>query len=316
MDEEKAREIVEAVEGHVTEISPLSGGATHHMFLIELEDEEFVFQGVGSRWHDFPAFETGYRVEPVMLKFLDQNGFAAPEPRFHDFSKEEFDQRFLGIEKVEGRDMNKVEDKELFFELVKQTGRKLRELHNLKAFKQSGKLVSDNSGIKVRGFEWSEMYKSLLFTYTTHMMERKYDHLREDIEKIVEENQKHLEARRFAFVHQEFGPRNIMVNEGSIEGVVDWERSISGDPMFDYVQTRERMIQKAKDLRVDTPREKVKSKLEKSYGESEVSDVSPEKDDLYRLAYLAQMMWVARQSNPEKYDLEEQFRSIQQRLTS
>ena len=151
MDEEKAREIVEAVEGPVEEISPLSGGATHHMFLVELEDEEFVFQGVGSRWHDFPAFEIGYRVEPVMLDFLDRNNFAAPEPRFHDFSKQEFDQRFLGLEKIEGHDMNEVEDEELFFKLVEQTGRKLRELHNLRSFDQSGKLVSDGSGLKVEG---------------------------------------------------------------------------------------------------------------------------------------------------------------------
>lgn len=160
------------------------------------------------------------------------------------------------------------------------------------------------------------MYKSLVFTYTTHMMDRKYDHLREDIEDVVEGNQEYLDAERFTVVHQEFGPRNIMVNNGSIEGIVDWERSISGDPMFDYVQTRERMIQKAKDLEISDARGKIESKLGKNYGELKVSAISSEKDDLYRLAYLAQMMWVARQSNPEKYDLEEQFRKIQQRLTN
>lgn len=317
MNEKEVNNIVKRNFGDVEEIDSLPGGATHHIFSVKLKNgDELVFQGVGSRWHDFPAFETGYRVEPKILQFLDEKDYPAPTPLFWDFSKEESEHRYFALEKIKGENMNTVNEKEQFLELVENAGEKLQELQKLHKFKNPGKIVSDNGEeeLQIRSFNWRDMYKSLLLTYTTHMMDRKYDHLRHEIEKVIENNQTELETDEFTIVHQEFGPRNIMVANDTITGIIDWERAISGDPQFDQVLTRERMVQKAEDLDIQDPRRKIEQALENGYGSNLFSAISPEKDDLYRLAYLAQMMWVARDQNPEKYRLEEQFRQIKDRL--
>lgn len=315
MEEEEVKAIVEEHEGKVDKITSLSGGATHHLFLVRLSDgEEFVFQGVGSRWHDFPAFESGYRVEPDILNYLSDQNYLSPDLRFHDFSKENSEYRYIAMEKIPGQDMNKVEDEDRFLKLVEQAGEKLRELQKLERFDESGKLVSLDSGkLEVRSFDWAEMCRSLLFTYTTHMIDRRYDHLRDEIEKIVEKNIGDIEAREFTILHQEFGPRNIMSEKDSVTGIVDWERAISGDLVFDQVQIRERMIQKAESLEIENPRDKVEKALEQGYGKNIYSDIPEKKEALYCLAYIGQLMWVARDEGPE-LRLEEKFNEIKKKL--
>lgn len=316
MEEEEVKQVVEEIEGEVDDVSVLSGGATHHMFSVSLSDgDEFVFQGVGSRWHDFPAFESGYRIEPEVLNYLSSQNYLSPELRFRDFSKEDSEYRYIGMEKVPGRDMNNVEDKGLFLDLVEQAGEELRNLQELRSFDEGGKLAALESGeLEVRAFDWAEMYKSLLFTYTTHMIDRRYDRLREEIERIVEENIEEIDVRNFSIVHQEFGPRNIMFQEDSVTGIIDWERAIAGDPVFDQVQTRERMIQKAEGLEIENPREKVERALEQGYGENIYSDVPETKEALYQLAYIGQLMWVAREKGPQ-LGLENKFEKLKQKLT-
>lgn len=315
MDKEEVKQIVEDTKGKVDEVYALSGGATHHLFSVTLSDgEEFVFQGVGSRWHDFPAFESGYRIEPEVLKYLSTQDYQSPDMLFYDFSKESSEYRYIAMEKIPGQDMNKVEDESVFLELVEQTGERLRELQELEIFDKSGKLiVSESGGLEVRSFEWAEMYKSLLFTYTTHMIDRRYDHLREDIEQLVEENIEEIDVQAFTIVHQEFGPRNIMFQVDDVTGIIDWERAVAGDPAFDQIQARERMMQKAEDLKIENPREKVVRALEQGYGNEIYSSISEKKDALYRLAYIAQLMWVARDEGPE-LRLEEKYNETTKRL--
>jgi len=317
MEETLVKKIIEEKQGSVKSLRPVSGGATHHIFDVELDTgEEFIFQGVGSRWHDLPSFESGYRIEPFILEFLQKNDYLAPGLIDYNFSKEEYGVRYLFIEKIPGNDMNALSDEQRFLNLVEQSGELLEKLQSLASFKSPGKLYEYNSKLNVHSFDWPEMYKSLIHTYTTHMIDRKYDYARRDIENIVEENQNALESDEFTLVHQEFGPRNIISRQNSVTGIVDWERTISGDPKFDLINTRERMVQKARQLDIQKPREKVKSALYKGLSKRIFDDISQEKDDLYRLAYISQLMWVARDEDPEKLKLETQFNEIKARLNT
>lgn len=314
MDEEDVKRIVQREEGDVEKIEELSGGAVHHIYSVTVSDgDEFVFKGVGSRWHDLPAFERGYRVEPLILNYLSKKDFPAPEVRFYNFSKETSDFRYLAMEKLKGKNMREIEEREKLMALVEDVGSRLAELHGFISFENGGKLVS-SGGLEARKFEWREMYRSQVYTYTIHMLDRRYHHCREKIERLVENNADILKPEKFTIVHQEFGPRNILVKDDGISGVVDWERSISGDPGFEAVRARENLVQHAKELGLNDARPRIQEKLEGGYGEDIISRMPERKEALYRLAYIAHMMWSTRHEDPEKRRLEEQLSEVEERL--
>jgi hygromycin-B 4-O-kinase len=41
-----------------------------------------------------------------------------------------------------------------------------------------------------------------------------------------------------ALVHGDFGANNVLVNQGSVSGVLDWEQALVGDPLYDVANTR------------------------------------------------------------------------------
>lgn len=317
MDAEIVKQIVEDERGKVCSVSPLSGGATHHMFEVELEGgNSLVFQVVNNRWHDFPSFEIGFRAEPILLNFLEEEGYPAPSLIQYDFSRDDFDYRYILMENLDARDMNRISDEDVFLHLVEESGNLMSRLQSLKDFEKSGKLYTDDGELSIRSFDWIEMYKSLVHTYTTHMIDRRYDHLRTDIESLVEDYQDCLHCDNFTLVHQEFGPRNILAQDREIKGIVDWERTISGDPEYEFISTRERMLQKANRLNIENAKKKVEDAIEAGYGRKIYSEIDHRKDNLYRLAFLAQLMWVARDEDPEKLKLEEKLRKIEGELRS
>lgn len=317
MDAKKVKQIVEDEQEKVCGVRPLSGGATHHMFEVELEGgNSLVFQGVNNRWHDFPSFEIGYRAEPMLLDFLEKKDYRSPSLIQYDFSRDDFDYRYILMENLDGRDMNRISDEEVFLDLVEQSGNLMSRLQSLKDFEKSGKLYIEDGELSVRGFDWKEMYKSLVHTYTTRMIDRRYDHLRTDIESLVEDYQDCHHCDKFTLVHQEFGPRNILAQDREIKGIVDWERTISGDSEYEFISTRERMLQKANRLNIEHAKRKVEDALEAGYGRKIYSEIDPQKDNLYRLAFLAQLMWVARNEDPEKLKLEEKLNKIEEELRS
>lgn len=174
--------------------------------------------------------------------------------------------------------------------------------------------MASEEGLDVRRFEWKEMYKSLVFTYTTHMLDRRYHHCREEIEEIAEVNAEILNPERFTVIHQEFSPRNLIVKDGKIRGVVDWERTIAGDPDYGLIRSRESLIQKARELGVESPRKEVSKRLAEGYTGRPFDRISRQKDNLYRMAYIAHMMWSARDRDPEEVKLEEQLSEIKEEL--
>lgn len=303
MEDEDNRQIREIVsrefQASPRSIKEISGGASHNAYSVLLENsEEYFIKFSDYDWSGLPEHEHGFPIDAPVLRYLSTSD-KIPTPRLKAFdnSEENFDFKYMIAEKVRGDNMFEAWDK-VDLSTVREAGRVLAWLHESFSFKDHGKLGWRDGGEKMYVEEskaWDSMVEDIRYTFSENLEDTGFAEYRSEMEELFEDNKDILrEDPPSVLVHQEFGPRNMLVDQGEISGVVDWERAISADPEYDLFMA-ERQFTAKTNLFEGTEQESREIHEALRNGYREVRGLEPgwrKRRKLYHLIYVTQVMWV------------------------
>lgn len=153
------------------------------------------------------------------------------------------------------------------------------------SYETTGKELSLDRG------SWPEVFMEI--------MERQFDEFQHDLYKELipiarEKLHDNLDLIKGDFqpvlVHQDYGPRNILVKRDNITGIVDWERAISGHKEYDLFKAEKRFIDD--NFRSRKIRESLRKEIFKGYrGVNSLEEGWRERRKFYRYSYVIESMW-------------------------
>jgi len=299
-------------------IEPIGGGASHKTFLGNSDSEKVVLKICDNDWSDLPEFEKGFELEaPLTRTINEKTSIPVPQILKYDNSKEDFDFKYIIMEKVDGEPMYEHFNFPKNKKNIEKTGKTLAKLHNSFELEASGSLKIENGEIEVEKLEWRKMFKQLIWGLTSALENRNLAETRDRIRNIAEKNLELLDSRPSCLVHQEVSPRNMLGGSENINALIDWERSISGDPEYDLA-TAEKHLTQRHDGRAERREnaDEVKETLFKAYKQRrETSEEWGKRRYLYHLPYLCLMIYITTDKDEEiNSKLETQLRNVEEKL--
>lgn len=158
------------------------------------------------------------------------HGFSSLVPEAYSFGLScDGESCYMILEYIEGTDLEEELphlSEEEQYELGLQAGRELLNLHGLDAPPMAA--------------VWHERYSRKYARKCQRFDEWGIDPGRIDMEQLsrfISENEHHMKCRRETFQHDDYHPANLIVNDGRLTGIIDFNRYDWGDPVHDFVKT-------------------------------------------------------------------------------
>lgn len=301
------------------EIKPFGDGASHETFSAESESYSLIVKLCDNDWSGLPSFEKGFQIEaPVLQKVQQKSEIPVPKVYAYDNSKSEFEVEYIVMERIEGSSMYEHFNHPENNQNIKRYGELLAELHNSFQFNDSGGLKETNDELKVEPQSWSSMFEEMIWKLTSHLEKIEAYDFRDRVRELVKENKALLKSRESTLVHQEFSPRNLIGDDRDINAVIDWERSISGDPELDLAISEKHLLQK-EDGTLETREnsEEIRKMFYEAYkSKRELSSNYSLRKNLYFLPYITLMAYITsdREQNKIKPEAEKQLKQVETAL--
>ena len=243
-----AQKIVEKEIGEsLQDFQSLPIGRAHDSFILDTESGRHVLK-IGKN-------EDRFQVEGPSLDFLNsETVVSVPEIAGFDNSKSDFDFMYLVMDFVEGENLDAWENdsgakfpylsKNRKRSLLKSAGRQLGLLHSQTCFDSFGHFKCAESSLEFRQEgSWAETFKKIILDEQVSNFPNKFSHLESLVKNFVEESVHELNAGDSALIHQDVRWPNIIAGESEVNVVIDWERSISGDPYYDLAKAEQSLLQ-------------------------------------------------------------------------
>ncbi|MFB6158525.1 MAG: phosphotransferase family protein [Candidatus Nanohalobium sp.] len=255
---------------------PAEGGFAHDTFFIDFKDESFVLKINGladlveKQNQDWNArFET----EPYVLDLIRQKtDIPVPECVARDTSETTIPEYYHILRKMEGFAPAESSSNPAFRNLrenkkeqiLQKLGNNIAKLHQIQ-FEDFGELRVKNKELTVEKAEgWSELFHEMILFWINQLEGGKFDDLIPEIKNAVERNLDLIEnVGAPVLVHREVDTKNILVEDGELAAILDWEACVAGHGEFDLVTTEGRMI--AHSFSTDSIWEKYRKELYKGY---------------------------------------------------
>lgn len=290
----------------ITSIDEDEVGGSHNTHFVKFDnDDEVVVKTSEEDLDHLPEVERGFEIEAQILEFVDEEtDLPVPKVYFADTSRKQFDFRYLITEKLRGKNLKNFHDYPQNKNLYLEIGSKLGKLHNSIQLSSAGsiKISGGEEGLDVDQESWKVLFRDLVWNFTGILEETDFEDLIEPMRKSVEENLEVLDNREeFCLLHCEMAPWNILGNEEEITGVLDWERSIAGDPEYDlFLTERFLSIPSPTTGELHERKDEIIETFYKGYRkEREIDEGWKDRRTLYRIANLAYQMWLIEGSEEE-----------------
>lgn len=227
----------------VKEISKYSSGAARETFRVEASSGNFV---VYICEDTSEAYEERFSKEEKLLELVN-NKTEIPTQKIlkSDFTKREVPYLFYIAEEVEGYDpidRYKWLPRKEKNNIVHEAGKHLGELHREVKFKDAGELGLEEGEIKSEGLSWDEFLERWTEKYVEQFKDTPFEDLQEKAYRFFEEHRELAEGGENVCLHFDVTPDNLIIKNGGIEALIDWEKAISGRPEWDLAYTRIHMI--------------------------------------------------------------------------
>lgn len=277
-------------------------GLVSTTYVAECSDEDDV---VVAFCHD-PQFEGPFTLEPRVMDYVgDRTALPVAEPLYEDFSGHRLPCPFYIAERVSGYDPNlrykylSTADRRT---LLWEVGEYLAHLHQRTPFREFGPLEV-TEGIAVEGVaDWQTMFHRVLRRQLDGMEGGPFEHVVQRIAEVVERHSQYLD-RAFdpVLLHHDLRPANIIVEDGHVNAIVDWERAFAGHGEFDLFEAERNFVDVEFDSR--EVKEAMRDALFAGYlDEASLRDGWRTRRALYRLCYLAETMRFYPKIPDEKLD--------------
>jgi aminoglycoside phosphotransferase (APT) family kinase protein len=192
------------------------------------------------------SVEERFRKEEKLLERVnDDTEIPTPNIIYSDLSKQKIPYLFYIGEKIEGYDpvdRYKYLAKEERFEILKQSARYLGELHRNVDFQDYGKIKYRGKNLEIDRCSWYKWMERWAEPHIESLADSRFSDLQEDARRFMREHRHLAEVSNPCCVHFDVTPDNLIVEDGAIKAVLDWEKSISGAPEWDLQYSKILMI--------------------------------------------------------------------------
>lgn len=160
---------------------------------------------------------------------------------------------FSIFEKLPGKDLkNTVKEtlitKKEYLSIVRKVGFHLGELHSINfdfygdfCIKQEQNSKKSNNNFWGNQFTtWTDCFKAFCFDMLNWVDRTSFPNYRKPLEWKINELAERIEEpnENGCFVHSDIHPSNILVKNGQLTGIIDFEWSYAGSPSFDFHLTK------------------------------------------------------------------------------
>lgn len=216
-------------------ITPVHTGKFNDSFFVDAEDARLVLRIAPPRDSVFCFYEREMmRQEPRLHRLLrEQTNVPVPEVLAFDGSLEIIDRDFLIMERMPGKPLIHCPgiDHDAIYRAV---GRCLAEVHGLtrNAFGYLGEhqpMAPQPSWLEAFVVMWRMLVMDVagLGCYTAH-----------ETDTMLERLTRHLDLFDrdvpASLLHMDIWDQNILVNEGALSAILDWDRALWGDPEIEF----------------------------------------------------------------------------------
>lgn len=292
MEESTIEDIVrKEFQSEIVDCEELSGDAKETYKVVLSNGQEFILHICRKT-----NLEDRFEVEDLTSQIVSENSdVPVPKVIASDLSKQDFSYMYFISEKIDGYNPLKrfkympIDEKKT---ILRQLGRYMGRFHRDITFDSFGQFnYSESDGLEIQEGSWPDVFMQIMEKQLSEVSHDAFDDLVPIIREILEDNLHLLEGNfQPVMVHQDYGPRNIMVDEGSISGIIDWERAISGHKEYDLFKAERRFIDDRFNSR--EVREELRPVLFEGYlEENALSSGWRERRKLYRYCYNIESIW-------------------------
>ncbi len=262
MNELTEEQIVKSVKGHDSELEVKGfrdiSGRSRRTYLIELENS----QNLVGYYCAKNGNEEKFRKEEGLLEIVNERTEIPTQEIVHsDLSKQRIPFIFYLAYEVDGYDPQrryKYMPTDFKKRYVRKVAEHLAELHNKVQFEKAGEFRLRDGEIKVQnGGTWKEFMQQKVMERIEDFNER-FSDLEKPAEKFLNRNLEMLGGEQPCLVHYDVKPDNTIVKDGELKAIIDWEKSICGDKIWDLAYSRFHLIDRwfdTKSIRRELERE-------------------------------------------------------------
>lgn len=220
------------------------GGLLHETYSVSLSGCDVVC----SFWGTEQSLKR-FRKEVEMTAYLDETEeIPTPSIYYTDTTLDTIEYWYYITELVEGGPLGDVlrspPDTELE-QLIRQVGLIAGRIHSLGQFEEAGELHVGDELTVSGGNSWQRYINDKYGNRIKELSQSRFSDLEraahEHLETILEE----VETRPLTVLHGDYTPANILVNDGQIQAVIDFEQAISGRPEFELASTELHLMDQA-----------------------------------------------------------------------
>lgn len=222
-------------------------GRAHEGFFVNCDSGKY-FLKIGDD-------EDRFQVEGPAIGLLNERTkISVPDLVGFDVSGEEFGFMYLILEEVEGENLDAWENnsgpkfpylsRNRKKSLLNSAGQELGLLHSQTSFEDFGHFRGSNEGLKFRQKgSWKDTFRKIIIKEQALNFPERFSHLEPLVKEFVDEFIDVIDTDRASLVHQDVRWPNIIAGDNSINALIDWERAIAGDPLYDLAKAEESLLQ-------------------------------------------------------------------------
>lgn len=234
---------------------------------------------------------------------------------------------YLIFEKLPGNDLRDIVEQNLitkkeFLSIVRKVGFHLGELHSI-TFDHFGDFCvkQENNSKKSSNYfwgkqftNWADCFKAFCYDMLNWVDRTSFPNYRKPLEWKINELSEKIEEpnEKGCFVHSDIQPTNILIKNGRITGIIDFEWSYAGSPSFDFHLTKAGFYFSAFPsldesiiiTQLDMNQEEIHKELLAGYQTSYKKQLANISDELFDFVWLLYMIgswnWSVSSSTPEE----------------
>ncbi|MBD3192245.1 MAG: phosphotransferase [Candidatus Heimdallarchaeota archaeon] len=193
--------------------------------------------------------------EVIALSLVkEKTTIPTPELVAFDFIKEAVPWKYLIQKKVAGQELREAirlgkMEYTTFLEIIQAIGRYLGELHSI-SFNVFGDFSISSPRFSSQGAspgvfwgkqfdDWCSCFQAFCLDNLNWVDQSSFPNYRPALRKKIQEFSRAFpRTEKSCFVHSDLQPTNILVEDGKIAAIIDWEWSFAGSPSFDFTLTQ------------------------------------------------------------------------------
>lgn len=148
--------------------------------------------------------------------------------------------------------------------------------------------ASDADVPSFRGLDgdWPSVLHGIVARHIDQLEGYAFQDLMPDLRAAVDRGLESVDAApKTVLLHHDFRPSNLLFRDGDVTGVVDWERAMHGDPLYDLVKAEMNVAG------VHAAPEDVPDAFRDGYASVRDLDRDPARSRLYRLMHTVEVLW-------------------------